>query len=99
MADVVWSPQAQHDLDGICEFIARDSEKYARVVAARVIEIASRLGENPEAGSIVPEYNRDDLRERFLYNYRIVYRTLGTGVEVVTIVHGARLLPDNLATD
>ncbi|MGQ0636785.1 MAG: type II toxin-antitoxin system RelE/ParE family toxin [Planctomycetaceae bacterium] len=96
MARLIWSPRALRDLEEICEFIARDSEKYARVIAGRVVEIVERLPTHPRAGSIVPEYDRDDLRERILYSYRIVYRLRDDAIEVVSIVHGARMLPGDL---
>ena len=45
-------------------------------------------------GRIVPEYEQDDLKERIFQNYRIVYRVKPEAVEIVAIVHGARLLPE-----
>lgn len=94
MARLIWSPRAIRDLSEICEYIARDSEHYARTFPERVVALAERVPDQPVAGSIVPEYNRDDLRERFLHNDRIVYRIRGDAVELVTISHGARLLPE-----
>lgn len=44
----------------------------------------------------MPEYNRPELRERLLYNYRIIYRLHGETVQIVTITHGARLLASDL---
>ena len=46
----------------------------------------------PESGRIVPEYNLRNIREIINQNYRIVYRVKSEIVEIVTIVHGARLL-------
>ncbi len=33
-----------------------------------------------------------DLRERVVGHYRVIYRTKPDAVEIVTIIHGARLL-------
>jgi plasmid stabilization system protein ParE len=46
-------------------------------------------------GSMVPEYGREELRERLLHSYRIIVRvkTKQRVLEVVRIFHGARLLP------
>ncbi len=93
MARLIWSPEAADDLEEICEYIARDSEHYARVFAGQVIELVKKIADYPRAGRVVPEYGRADLRERILQNYRIVYRVKTDTVEIAAIVHGARLLP------
>ncbi len=94
MARLIWSPKAADDLEEICEYIARDSEHYARVFARHVIELAEQIAEHPLAGRVVPEYQSADLRERIFQNYRIVYRVKPDTVEIAAIVHGARLLPN-----
>ena len=45
MARLIWSPKAADDLEEICEYIARDSEHYARVFARHVIELAEQIAE------------------------------------------------------
>jgi toxin ParE1/3/4 len=92
MARIIWSPNASDDLESICEFIAMDSEYYARLFAKGVIKVIERLRAFPESGRIVPEYDLENLREIIYQNYRIVYRVKSKNVEIVTIVHGARLL-------
>ncbi len=92
MARIIWSPNASDDLESICEFIAIDSEYYARLFAKQVIKAIERLIVFPESGRIVPEYNLRNIREIIYQNYRIVYRVKSETVEIVTIVHGARLL-------
>ena len=42
-------------------------------------------------GSIVPKYDRVDIRERLFHHYRIIYRLIGEDVQVVSVCHGARL--------
>ena len=94
MVKLSWSPKATADLEEICQYISRDSEHYAKLFAQRIITLVETITEFPMAGRIVPEYQRDDLRERILQNYRIVYRARPEVIEIVAIVHGARLLPD-----
>lgn len=96
MAQIVWSPQAINDLDMICEYISRDSPQYAGVVAERIIDIVEGIPAHPLAGSVVPEFSSHDIRERFLYSYRIIYRIREERIDLVTICHGARLLPPML---
>jgi addiction module RelE/StbE family toxin len=92
MARIVWSPDAAADLEEICNYIAENSELYARVFAQGIINAIERLQIFPMSGRIVPEYNQKDLREIIFQNYRIVYRIRSDDVEIVTIMHGARLM-------
>ncbi|MCH7990163.1 MAG: type II toxin-antitoxin system RelE/ParE family toxin [Planctomycetes bacterium] len=97
MARLIWSPRSVQDLNDICDYISRDSEFYAKVVSKEIVTEVERIPDHPLAGSIVPEYDKDTIRERFLYNYRIIYRVQEETIEIVTICHGARLLPDGFA--
>ena len=93
MAQLIWSARASADLDTICEYIARDSDRYARLFAERVVRLVESVPYHPLLGAIAPESQREDLRERLFQNYRIVYRVRRDVVEIVTIMHAARLLP------
>lgn len=68
MVRLIWSPDAAADLEAICDYIAKDSEYYARVFAQGVINAVERLLIFPESGRIVPEYNQKDLREIIFQN-------------------------------
>ena len=97
MAKVTWTDQALNDLDSICLFIARDSLQYAKLFAMRAFEATDRLEMFPKSGRVVPEIDREDIREIILGNYRIIYRTITGEVEILTVHHGARPLgPINL---
>ena len=94
MVRIIWSPDAAADLEEICDYISKDSEYYARVFAQGVITAIERLITFPESGRVVPEYNQKDIREIIFQNHRIVYRIKSDAVEIVAIVHGARLMRD-----
>jgi len=96
MARLIWSPRARQDLIDICDFIARDSRQRAAELSDRLVELIEHLPEQPYAGSIVPEYERSDLRERFLFKYRVLYLIRENDVEVVRILHGARDLSQEM---
>jgi toxin ParE1/3/4 len=88
-----WAEEAAADLQAIHDFIARDSDRYARAVCAELVEAVDQLGQFPQSGRVVPELRREDIREILRGSYRIVYRLRSADVvEIVTIVHGARLL-------
>jgi toxin ParE1/3/4 len=92
MARLRWSPQAAADLGGICEFIAQDSEQYARALARRLVDTVEAIPDHPKAGRLAPELGDPLLREKIVGNYRIIYRLRADVVEIVTIIHGAQLL-------
>ncbi|KMQ49859.1 Death on curing protein, Doc toxin [Chitinispirillum alkaliphilum] len=87
-----WSPCAAHNLEDICEFISKDSPRYASIFARGIINKIEETSQNPEIGRIVPEYGVNELRERIYGSYRIIYRLSKTSIEVVAIVHGSRLI-------
>jgi toxin ParE1/3/4 len=99
MADqvVVWSPEAVEDVDAIAAYIARDSVFYAAAVVENMLATAAGLNQFPQAGRIVPELNQTDIRERFVYSYRLIYRIESERVLVTAVMHGKRLLDDATA--
>ena len=92
MAEVRWTPQAADDLEGITQFIAKHSPRYASLFAINVITAVDRLADFPEPGRIVPERNNPQIREIILGNYRIVYRLRYDAAELLTVHHAARPL-------
>ena len=92
MARVNWTTQALQDLDAVCLFIARDSPRYAELLAGRMFEAADLLGELPNAGRIVPEIVRSDIRELIVQSYRLIYRSLADEIDILVVHHGARLV-------
>lgn len=45
--EVKWSPEAIEDLESIAEFIARDSEYYARAVVTEILSVSKNVREFP----------------------------------------------------
>jgi plasmid stabilization system protein ParE len=96
VATVTWTAQALDDLEAVCLYIARDAPHIASVFAARSFDATDRLADFPLSGRMVPEVGRPEIREVFVYSYRIIYRCTGDKVVILTIHHGARLLPKGL---
>lgn len=94
MAQVIWSPDLLEDLKLILEYISRTSPEYAQTVGERIVSTIEELGEFPDSGSIVPEFNDLKLREKFVFRYRIIYRVHIDAVEALSIYHGSRELGD-----
>jgi plasmid stabilization system protein ParE len=91
-----WTLQAAEDLAAIRDFIGRDSPTYARQVVEQLYEAAGRLVAFPDIGRIVPERREPNIREILRPPYRVIYRRGAELVEVLTIHHSSRLLPEDL---
>jgi plasmid stabilization system protein ParE len=85
-----WSEEALRDVDDIAGYIARGSRQYASAFASRLFRAAEGVQLFPEAGAMVPEYERDDLREIFVGKYRLIYRVTADEVTMLAVIHGAR---------
>ena len=88
-----WSEQSLNDLIGIAEYIARDSDRYAKLTVRRIREKTQILKTNPFAGRIVPEINNPEIRELIMGNFRIIYLIVSKSqIDILTIYHSARVL-------
>ena len=63
MTKLRWTTQAVEDVEAIRKFIANDSDAYADLVVARLLEAVERLELFPRSGRIVPELTDPRLRE------------------------------------
>lgn len=87
-----WSPEAAEDVEGIADFIRRDSAFYARAVVAKIVAESRSIPEFPLRGRMVPELGDEAIRELFVYSYRLVSRVEGEQILMVAVIHGKRLL-------
>lgn len=89
---VTWSPEAVEDLESIAEYIERDSSFYAQSVISKILEASRNIKEFPLIGRVVPELGIENIRERFVYSYRLVYKMEKRKILIVAVIHGKRLL-------
>jgi addiction module RelE/StbE family toxin len=93
MVKIVWTDQAIQDLTDIGEYIANDSERYAREFVQSLFESVHLLKSHSKAGRIVPEYRHTYLRELIRGSYRVVYKIVDKSrIDILTVHHSARLL-------
>jgi toxin ParE1/3/4 len=90
---LVWTDSATAHLAAIHLYISRDSPRYAEAMIDRITRRAEQCGTSPFAGARVAEYEQDDVREVLEFPYRIIYRVGPSQVDIVAVIHGARLLP------
>jgi len=89
---VTWSPEAVEDLESIAEYIERDSSFYAQSVVSKILETSRNVKEFPLIGRVLPEIGDENIRERFIYSYRLVYEIKQQRILIVAVIHGKRLL-------
>ncbi len=58
---VKWSPEATEDLESIAEYIARDSEFYARAVVSKILAVSRAIPEQSLIGRVVPEIGEENM--------------------------------------
>ena len=98
MAWLRWSEKAIRDLENIYDFIATDSPFYAKVQVERLVAATERLKSFPESGRSLPELPHLPPQELVIGSYRVVYRyePESETAFIVTVVHSARLMKDDL---
>ncbi len=92
---VFWAPLAVERLENIFDFISEENKTAANKVIERIFKKIETLSKYPERGRKVPEANREEIREVFESEHRIIYRVESKKVFILTIRNFKQLLPDN----
>ena len=94
MAEIIWSDDALVDLEKIYDFIARDSQLFARHQVESIHNSVGRLLKFPKSGRHLPEFPELPHREIIIGSYRVIYRfdSDQNVVIIVSVVHVRRLL-------
>ena len=87
---IKWTESATNDLEEVAEFIARDSRFYATTIVKKARKAARSLRISAERGRVVPESNTSNIRELFLWKYRLIYKVTSHHVFILAFIHGAR---------
>lgn len=87
---VIWTPRVVQALEEAVRYIEQDSPDNAAAMASRVVAAAEDLARFPRMGRVVPEFEREDLREVLVPPYRLIYRVGRDHVELAFLYHGAR---------
>ena len=93
---VYWTDNSIGHLLGIYEYIARNSPVYAKRVVDRITRRSEQIAEFPLSGRKVPEYKTEDIREIIEKPYRIIYRIKSDKIDILAVIHGAKLLPEKM---
>jgi toxin ParE1/3/4 len=87
---VVFTRQAEADLETIGDWIARDNPPRAVTFVQELIDACAILSDAPKAYPFVARFKRLGIRRRPTGEYLIFYRILSDTIEVLHVVHGAR---------
>ena len=87
-----WSLQSIEDIEAIASYIEKDSAIYAKSVVSKIYDKSNMLTDFPKMGRIVPELNSENIREIFVYSYRVIYKVKDKTILIIAVVHGKMLL-------
>jgi plasmid stabilization system protein ParE len=89
---VIWSVKAIEDVDTIAAYIARDSPSYAAAMVQEILTTTRSLHQEADTGKLVPELGEDNIKEKAVYSYRIIYRIEAEIVTIAALIHQKKLL-------
>jgi plasmid stabilization system protein ParE len=89
---LIWTTEAEQDLQRIRQRIAKDSARAATAFANRIKRAVRRLRSFPELGAVVEERDNPELREILVGAYRVFYRWRKPDLRILMIFHSARSL-------
>ncbi|CAN5752794.1 type II toxin-antitoxin system RelE/ParE family toxin [soil metagenome] len=84
---LVWSPLALECVAEIAAYIAEERPHVAEQWVEDIFGAVERLKPFPLSGRVVPEANRQDLREVIHRDFRIIYRVEEHQLSVLTVRH------------
>jgi len=91
MVQIKWLKSARKDLKEIYDYIALDSNRYAKLTVERIYTKTEILKLQVEIGKVVEEIKKDNIREIIEGNYRIIYKIISTKeIHILMVHHGAR---------
>jgi toxin ParE1/3/4 len=90
------APHIGQPADGALESLQLNSPTCAKRMVDRITRLSSQIAGNPLSGRMVPEYQADDIRELIEKPYRIIYRVKQDQINMLAVINGARLLPDEI---
>lgn len=87
---LVWSLLADRQVDEAIADIAADDVAAARRWLEELLERIATLRHFPDSGRVVPELERDQIRELLVGSYRVIYRRSEGLIEIAVVRHQAR---------
>ncbi len=86
---VILSDNAEAELEGIGDWIARDSPVAAVTFVRALRDACNKIGEMPRAHPLLPRHRKSGIRRKAYGDYLIFY-VVGGRVDVLHVIHSAR---------
>jgi toxin ParE1/3/4 len=90
MPTAIYAPEADDDLEGIVDYIARDKPTVAREWLVKVRATCQMLAENPQVGEVREGFGVPGCRSFSIGNYVVFFRPVDEGIEISRVIHGSR---------
>jgi toxin ParE1/3/4 len=87
---LIFSAEAETDLEAIGDWIARDNPNRARTFVQELRSSCAALATMPHAHPLVTRHERTGVRRRPHGRYLIFYQATDDAVHIVRVLHGAR---------
>ena len=84
---VAWSYVALGNLIEANKYISSENPEAARKVINYIYDTGNKIKKLPEKGRIVPEIRRNNVREVFCFEYRIIYGIETRRIFILTVRH------------
>jgi addiction module RelE/StbE family toxin len=82
---IIWSPLAASRLESVFDYINEENETAAYKMVNRILKKVESLSKYSKRGRMVPEASREEIREVFVGEYRIIYRIEAKSLIILTI--------------
>ena len=90
VVNVTYAPEADDDLFGIVEYIARDKPEAARNWLRKIRETCEAIANQPNMGELRPKFGVPGARSISVGDYVIFFRATEGDIEVSRVIHGNR---------
>ena len=87
---VIWAPLAEDQVAEAFSYIAAERPAAALKWFDRIVHKTESLSALPDQGRMVPEAQRQSIREVLVNPYRVVYRREDETVVILTVQHERR---------
>lgn len=86
---VHWTDNAEGHLDAIHDYIARNSQEYAKIIVDKLTRRSQQISAFPLSGRVVPGFDIEQIREVIEEPYRIIYYVKPDQIDILAVIHGA----------
>ena len=88
--ELIYTESFYETLAEIGDYIAKDSQYYAKAYTDKITIHTIKLKYSPYLGRIIPEQKNINYRELIYGRYRILYKVSKDKVYLIRVIHGKR---------